>query len=158
MSTPTYPEFISAYPEMNLIPESAAQNALDASNLMMLPTYWGDKYALACGLLAAHNLALRFTDQVTMGRREQGMNVAFLDPALIATSKSASVGGLSEGATLAPFAQSTDPFTYGLSRTEYGLELLTLMQMWLPPGFVVRSPDTSEALGGRNMIYFDKMG
>jgi hypothetical protein len=139
---------------MVLVPETAAQRQLDASNLMMLPTNWGDKYSLACGLLTAHNLALRFTDQVTQGRRDAGMNVSFLDPALIAVSKSAMVGGLSESSALAPFAQSTDPFTYGLSRTEYGLELLTLMQMWLAPGRIVLSPDTSDAMAGRGGTYY----
>lgn len=141
---------------MVLVPEGAAQRQLDASNLLMLPTNWGDRYSLACGLLTAHNLALRFTDQVTEGRRDQGMSMGFLDPGLIATHKSATVGGLSEGSSLAPFAMSKDPFIYGLSRTEYGLELLTLMQMWLPAGFTVISPDTSSVMSDYNQIYFDK--
>jgi hypothetical protein len=83
------------------------------------------------------------------------MSLGFLDPGLIATSKTANVGGLSETSSLAPFAMSSDPFTYGLSRTEYGMELLTLMQMWLAPGHMVLSPDTSEVMSGNNTTYFD---
>jgi hypothetical protein len=149
MSTPTYDEFMAEYPEMDTVLKASVESALNRSNIMMLPTNWGERYAMACGLLTAHNLTMKYPDQVTAGRRKHGMAVGITDPGLIAISKSASVGGLSESSALAPFAQSKDPFTYGLSRTEYGLELLTLMQMWLAPGRIVLSPDTSEALGDR---------
>lgn len=144
MTPITYAEFLDRYPEFKGVPESAGSYQLEFSSRLISKSAFGKFWNDAVGLFTAHYLALRF--DISDQEDEEGLN----DPSStigVATSKSASTGGLSEGSTVSGLITGTNAIEADLARTEYGLRFLSLLRAVVPAGNIVISIDTSLAAG-----------
>lgn len=132
-------EFISKYPEFRDIAvgrddfDSAIQNELDFSDEVITKVNFRKFRDKAVCLLTAHRLTLRF--KVVMDKH--GLNSVSLPGVVV--SHSASAGGLSLSANVSEMVSSRQAFVADLSRTNYGLELLSLMDSVISPMVLVTS-------------------
>ncbi len=126
-------DFLAEYPEFTslnarLSPAVLAQ--ITNADSFLSDNAFGDMRDHAVYLLAAHRLRLRFATDEELPQDS---------PALV-TSQSQDTGGMSEGMTPAPQVTSTSAFEADLARTNYGMELLSLIKTSVVPGYLVISP------------------
>lgn len=140
----TYDEFKAWYPEFADVPQGAVENQLDLSNMTLAYSAWGKWWRQAVGLFTAHYLALRF--DISNGLAANGVKSP-LGTIGVVTNKSANTSSLSEGSTVSGLVTSSDPIEADFGRTEYGLRYLSLLEMVVPTGNIIKSPDASEAIG-----------
>ena len=89
-------------------------------------------------LRTAHYLALRFN--IAEGLAAAGVNSEMTETGAV-SSMSASVGSLSITKANSALLSSDNAFEADLSRTRYGLEFLSLLEMVVAPAQVVISRD-----------------
>lgn len=136
MELVTYAEFIEDYPEFEDIPERAvSKRILLASQILDSRTFKGF-YNDAVELLTAHWLCLRYN--ITSAMRNNSINQSMSNSGTV-NSVSASSGSLSESYSHNNLMSSDDATTADWARTEYGLQLLSLIDMIIPAGSVVYS-------------------
>lgn len=141
----TYEKFIEDFPEFKELPESAVQFQIDMSIAYLCRGAWDPRwYVFALELITAHYLAVRYN--IGLGLIENGVRPPTAAIA-IATSKSASTNGLSEGSTVNGLVNSGNPLLADFGRTGYGLQYLSLLEIAVPAGSVVYSPDSSQTVG-----------
>lgn len=132
-------DFLAVYPEFNKINTTSIQFLGDISYSLLPINVWGDKWHQhACYLLTAHNLAMRFP--IDSIENEDGTITELNDVnnTLQITSHSAGTGSLSESGT-AIYSNSDSAFLSNLAQTKYGLMLISLMELVLPSGYIVKS-------------------
>lgn len=87
---------------------------------------WGRFYQQAVALLTAHQLAKVYQVDYDSGNmRDQGTSG-------IVTSKSANTSGMSESNSVSALLTGDDAFTADLAQTQYGLQLLALIEVLMP--------------------------
>ena len=124
-----FPEFASVIARAATAVAAQVVNA----NAYLSDNAFGEFRDHAVNLLVAHRLRLRFATDEELPQDS---------PALV-TSQSQDTGGMSEGMTPAPQVTSQSAFEADLARTNYGMELLSLIKTSVAPGYLVVSPDVS---------------
>jgi hypothetical protein len=125
--------FLAAYPEFGNIGNSLLNvssvitSELDFSVLLMNPKIGIDFRDRAISLLTAHRLAIRFKINLT----SYGMKL--IDKPGIITQQAAQTGGLNITATVSALVSGDNAYKADLSRTNYGLEFLSLIAVVVPP-------------------------
>lgn len=136
MDLVTYAEFIEDYPEFEDVPERAiSKRILRASQILDSKTF-KHFFNDAVELLTAHWLCLRYNLSSAMARN--GINQSITNSGTV-NSVSASSGSLSESYSHNSLMSSDDATTADWARTEYGLQLLSLIDMVIPAGYVIYS-------------------
>lgn len=138
-----YTTFIEWFPEFSGLPSPPVKFRLELSNDFLDPCVWSKFYQRASALLTAHYLSLRY--DISDGLQENGIKAPSSSVGFV-NQKTANTNGLSEGSVTNAMVTGDDPFLADLSRTGYGLEFLSLLELWIPAGMVVYSKDTSSAL------------
>lgn len=136
-----YETFVKWFPEFKTIDQGAAEFALEWANDMLPVKVWKCNWRRAAALYTAHMLYLRFlvTDQAAA---EAGVRPG---TAMLGAGSSVSVSttSMSESKTATALMNSASPTEADLGRTEYGLQLLALIEAVIPVSRVVYSPDAS---------------
>lgn len=132
-------DFRTFYPEFVDVPDTAVQFQLDIANELLNPRAWGKFFIAAVALWTAHYLALKYN--ISQALSDNGMRAT--GDVGVVTNKSATTNGLTEGSSVSGLVTGDDPFTADFARTNYGLQYLSLMELIVPPGFLVYSPSTA---------------
>ena len=128
--------FLAEFPEFTAVNTRAATAvAAQITNAdgFLSDNAFGDLRDHAVNLLVAHRLRLRFETDEELPQDS---------PALV-TSQSQDTGGMTEGMTPAPQVTSQSAFEADLARTNYGMELLSLIKTSVAPGYLVVSDESS---------------
>lgn len=132
-------DFLLVFPEFKHIATESIQFTGDIAYELLPHIVWGDKWhSRACYLLTAHNLAMRFP--IDGIESEDGSIIPLNDVnnTIQITSHSAGTGSLSESGS-AIYSNSDSAFLSNLSQTRYGIQLLSLMELVMPCGYLVKS-------------------
>ena len=135
---PAYSDFIAAYPEFAGVPEAQGKRQLGLGVKLWSPGVVGNFHDEMVYLWTAHYLALRFN--IADGLESSGVNPEMTGSGTV-SSMSASVGSLSITNANSAMVSSDNAFEADMSRTRYGLEFLSLLDMVVGPGRVVISPE-----------------
>ena len=122
----TVEAFRAAFPEFADVPDAAVAGALETASLLWNPGRLGKFWERIVMLSVAHRLAVRFN----IGR---ALNAAGMKGAEAGAVNSLSVTNANNG-----MVTGTDPFQADYARTSYGLELLSLLELIMPHGYVVK--------------------
>ncbi len=129
----TVEAFRAACPEFADVPDAAVASALETAALLWSPgrreTFW-ERIAM---LSVAHRLAVRC--YIAGALKAAGLTGA---EAGVVNSQSASTSSLSVTSANNGMVTGTDPFPADYARTSYGLELLSLLELVMPRGHVVK--------------------
>ena len=136
MELVTYAEFIEDYPEFGSVPEKAINKRILLASQVLSSGALKEFYNEAVELLTAHWLCLRYN--ISSSMRDNGINPSLTNSGTV-NSVSASSGSLSESYSHNSLMSSDDATTADWARTEYGLELLSLIDLVIPAGYVVYS-------------------
>lgn len=139
----SYEDFIAVYPEFQFLEQRAVCLKLCLAQELLRRSAWQGYWRTAVGLWTAHYLAVAY--DISDGLAEAGKNSPTASIG-VSNSRSASTTGLSESMAVSALVTSADPFEADLARTEYGLELLTLLKLVIPAGGVVYSADASSGI------------
>jgi hypothetical protein len=133
---PQYSDFVTAFPEFAAI-DSAAGGRLFALGVKLLNAgVLGEFYTDLLFLWVAHYLALRFN----VGGTADDLGMNDQSQVGITNSMSASTGSLSVSNSHNAMVTGDNAFEADMSRTNYGLEFLSLLSAVVPAGKVVHSP------------------
>ena len=124
----TVEAFRAAFPEFADVPDAAVAGALETASLLWNPGRLGKFWERIVMLSVAHRLAVRFN----IGRGMKGAEAG------VVNSQSASTSSLSVTNANNGMVTGTDPFQADYARTSYGLELLSLLELIMPRGYVVK--------------------
>lgn len=130
--TVTVDDFRNAFPEFAAVPDSAVTGALETAQLLWSERRLGKFWSRVVMLSVAHRLAVRYN--IAEGLKTEGMKGV---DAGITSSQSASTSSLSITNANNALITGNDPFLADLGRTNYGLELLSLLELIMPHGYVV---------------------
>ena len=122
----TVEAFRAAFPEFADVPDAAVAGALETASLLWNPGRLGKFWERIVMLSVAHRLAVRFN----IGR---ALNAAGMKGAEAGVVNSQSATNANNG-----MVTGTDPFLADYARTSYGLELLSLLELIMPHGYVVK--------------------
>ncbi len=122
----TVEAFRAAFPEFADVPDAAVAGALETAALLWSPGRLGTFWERIVMLSVAHRLAVRFN--IAGALKAAGMKGA---EAGVVNSQS--VTNANNG-----MVTGTDPFPADYARTSYGLELLSLLELVMPRGHVVK--------------------
>lgn len=129
----TVEDFRAAFPEFADVPDAAVAGALETAALLWSPGRLGTFRGRIAMLSVAHRLAVRFN--IAGALKAAGMKGA---EAGVVNSQSASTSSLSVTSVNNGMVTGTDPFLADYARTSYGLELLSLLELVMPRGHVVK--------------------
>ena len=129
----TVEAFRAAFPEFADVPDAAVAGALETAALLWSPGRLGTFWERIVMLSVAHRLAVRFN--IAGALKAAGMKGA---EAGVVNSQSASTSSLSVTNANNGMVTGTDPFPADYARTSYGLELLSLLELVMPHGYVVK--------------------
>lgn len=132
----SYSDFIDIFPEFSGVSQNAIERQIRISTGLLNKDALGEFYQDCIGLLSAHYLCLRYNISSEMSKN--GINQSMMNSGLI-NSVSASSGSLSESYSHNSLISGDDPTTADWSRTEYGLQLLSIIGMQIDPCSVVYS-------------------
>ncbi len=122
----TVEAFRAAFPEFADVPDAAVAGALETAALLWSPGRLGTFWERIVMLSVAHRLAVRFN--IAGALKAAGMKGA--EAGVV---NSLSVTNANNG-----MVTGTDPFPADYARTSYGLELLSLLELVMPRGHVVK--------------------
>ena len=125
----TVEAFRAAFPEFADVPDAAVAGALETASLLWSPGRLGKFWERIVML----SLAVRFN--IGRALNAAGMKGA---EAGVVNSQSASTSSLSVTNANNGMVTGTDPFLADYARTSYGLELLSLLELIMPHGYVVK--------------------
>jgi hypothetical protein len=120
--------FLAAYPEFDAITPAVIDAEIVKDDKILNPTAWGDMRDTALMLVVAHRLTLRF--------RMDKDNVLPQNMPGAVTSLDANNGGITVS-TEAISSPDSSNIEKDFSRTNYGVEYLTLLHSVIPPGMLV---------------------
>ena len=129
----TVEAFRAAFPEFADVPDAAVAGALETASLLWSPGRLGKFWERIVMLSVAHRLAVRFN----IGRALNAAGMKGADAGVV-NSQSASTSSLSVTNANNGMVTGTDPFLADYARTSYGLELLSLLELIMPHGYVVK--------------------
>lgn len=129
----TVEAFRAAFPEFADVPDAAVAGTLETAALLWSPGRLGTFWERIVMLSVAHRLAVRFN--IAGALKAAGMKGA---EAGVVNSQSASTSSLSVTSANNGMVTGTDPFPADYARTSYGLELLSLLELVMPRGHVVK--------------------
>ncbi len=136
-----YETFVKWFPEFKTLDSGPVGFTLDWANDLLPAAVWKSAWPRVAALYTAHLLYLRFgaTDEAAA---EAGVRPA---TAMLGAGSSLSVSttSMSESKTATALMNSPSPTEADLGRTEYGLQLLALIEAVIPVSKVVFSPDAS---------------
>ena len=132
-----YSSFIAVFPEFAEIESTSVIFVGDFAYDFLSKHAWGKWHERAVCLLTAHKLALKYDINATAS--SLGMNNPNGAQTIQLTRKAA-VDSLSESGMASSLAKSDSPWIYDLSRTNYGIDLLELIELLMPASIVVYSP------------------
>lgn len=127
--------FVKLFPEFSNLPQEVVANVGTLSSCSLNLSELGKRYNYAVALLTCHRLFLRF-ENTTYSADEFSLSSQSTSET---TSMSASTSSLSESKTINGLVSSQNPTISDLARTNYGLELLGIINT-LPVAEVVQSP------------------
>ena len=130
--TVTVDVFRNAFPEFAAVPDSAVTGSLDTAQMLWSQGKLGKFWSRIVMLFVAHRLAVRYS--IANSLNTEGMKGV---DAGITSSQSASTSSLSITNANNALITGNDPFLADLGRTNYGLELLSLLELIMPHGYVV---------------------
>ena len=131
-----YSSFIAVFPEFTSIGATTVTFVGDFADEFLSKGAWGKWHTRAVWLLTAHKLALRY--DVSPALAAIGMNQQSAQT--IPLARKASTSSLSESGMASSLAKSDSAWLYDLSRTNYGIDLLELIELLMPAAQVVYSP------------------
>lgn len=136
-----YETFIKWFPEFASVNQGAVEFELEWSNDLLPVKVWKCNWRRASALFTAHRLYLRFLI-VDQAAEEAGVRPG---AAMVGAGSSMSVSttSMSESKTASVLMNSASPTEADLGRSEYGLQLLALIDAVIPVSKVVYSPDAS---------------
>ena len=125
----TVEAFRAAFPEFADVPDAAVAGALETASLLWNPGRLGKFWERIVMLSVAHRFNIgRALNAAGMKGAEAG----------VVNSQSASTSSLSVTNANNGMVTGTDPFQADYARTSYGLELLSLLELIMPHGYVVK--------------------
>ena len=133
--------FLGLYPEFTAINADSAvttaivQNSLDYADAFLSDTAFGTLRNHAAGLLVAHRLCIRYSPTI-------GALQAQAKPG-IENSQNVGPGAVSFGVAHSRLVESENAWQADLSRTNYGLELLSLMDSSIAPMAIAGTADSA---------------
>lgn len=127
--------FVKFFPEFSSLPNDVIAQVGNFSSCSLNLSTLGKCYNYAVALLTCHRLYLRFENTASSSEELSFAAQSTSET----TSMSASTSSLSESKTLNGLVSSQNPTISDLARTNYGLELLGLINS-LPVAEVVQSP------------------
>lgn len=132
-----YAQFIVVYPEFSDIPQANVEFKGNMGDKLLSDSSWGDMREEALFLWTAHRLALEYNIAKALKTNKKNS----INPGLV-NSQSASNASLSNSYSHSAMVSSDNPMQADFSRTTYGLEYLSLMDMVMPAGYVVISSES----------------
>ena len=124
--------FLIEFPEFAAVALSAIDRRIAQAAQTLQPGRLGMWYEDLCFLWAAHYLYLRF--DVGTGIDSVGMNDQ--ENQGVTTSQSASTNGLSSSTSISSLVSSDNAINADFSRTQYGLEYLSVLRQILAPAML----------------------
>jgi hypothetical protein len=138
-------DFLSRYPEFASINSDPAvvtamvENELDSADNMLSDTAFGKARNLAASLVVAHRLAVRFPSDDSV----RNPNL----PGVLA-GQGASTGGANQQLAHSSMVTSASPIKADYSRTNYGLQYLSLIQRSVCPAQIVGRDQDDAGVSG----------
>ena len=139
-----YPEFNGINPDSATVTTVVGYFLTDADNIIS-DSAFGALRDKVVGLLAAHRLALKYPVTGVLNQSVPG----------VLNSQSASTSGLSIGVATSAMVTGDVAYRADYARTNYGLELLTRMDMAVAPGQVTGGGAAGETYGAPNLSVQD---
>jgi len=124
--------FLAEFPEFANVAPTAVDRRLAQSAIALNPGRLGMWYDDLCFLWSAHYLYLRF--DIGSGLDTNGLNEQ--ENQGVTTSQSASTNGLASSTSVSALVSSDNAINADFSRTQYGLEFLSLLRQALPPAML----------------------
>lgn len=123
----TKESFLASYPEFAAVNSTAVENELNFQNSLVNADNFGNFRDRAVFLVTAHRLVLRHPISGVKSQSTPG----------VVTAQQAQTGGLSVQTTVSAMVSGDKAFRADMARTNYGLELLSLMDTVIAPGMMV---------------------
>ena len=120
-------KFLEFYPEFSRVPSMSVNTSGTTSVAILRECSFGPMFQLAVGLLTAHRLATLY--DLGEAYTEGGMKDQ--SSSEVGTNISAATGSLSQGSAPLSLVMGDDPFTFDLSVTKHGHQLLSFISTWM---------------------------
>lgn len=136
--------FRESFPEFSAIADASVEFWLSFSEDFWREGAWTEKmYPRAVYLLTAHRLAVAYDITETL----QSNNMLAVNDTSLVTSRTASTSSLSVANSVSQLTTGDDPLSVDFARTNYGLMLLELLDIFFSPGVLVQSPSVRSSPG-----------